>query len=32
VSRLQALTERMARGDRTARAEFEDLRKRGELR
>ena len=32
VSRLQALTERMARGDRTARAEFEELRKRGELR
>ena len=32
VSRLQMLTERMARGDRTARAEFEELRKRGELR
>jgi hypothetical protein len=32
VSRLQTLTERMARGDRTARAEFEELRKRGELR
>jgi hypothetical protein len=32
VSRLQALTERMARGDRTARAEFEELRKRGDLR